>query len=427
MAVESATGADLKALAERAGLPSAGRKGELVDRLLAAGQAEPLARLVNRRGWYEPVAIGPDDRTLAPVRNVAGLWVAAWEDAGSPGLHGDEDPDPDSEPRWQPPAPTPPPEGAAWTVALGASVDRAQVIEDAVVVLTTAPEVCLVGADGRVPWRTAIEGVAEPELVSFVTIDGQEVAIDDRGLTSIAIHGDQILVGLTDRVVALESDTGAVAWTWLADADLSRPVVSAGDLVLVTTSDGLRAIDAGTLRWRFDRKDLSLPVVDEDRIVTMRAATTLNVLALDNGELHYRLVLKTLPKVWEPLVEDGLLLCGGDLAGTGVVGAIDLDTGEAVWSATGDRSRRPWSSAPPPRVRAAILALGERVGALAGTVGPSSTCSIASALTEARMTTINRSTCWPGRPDGSLSRSCRASPSWRSPPHSGALPRSPPT
>jgi outer membrane protein assembly factor BamB len=345
LVTEAATLADLKAIATKAGLSTSGTKGRLVERLLDSGQTAALAKVANAARMYHPIAIGPGNRVLAPARAVAALWVAVWEcedlpeDDDTSGLDGGYDwggGQPDPAERADPP-------GTVWRLDLGGVVREAIEVGDQLVVLTSGPTIHAIGADGVDIWATDIEAPGVGDLPSLVEHDGQ------------------IVVGLEDRVVAIETASGQLAWNWRSDATLTQPLVVAGDRVLVVTTDGLCAVEEGVLQWEFERKDLTVPVVDGGLVVVMRASTTANVLDLETGALQFRRVMHEAPRIWSPLVHDGLLLFGGDLGGGVVVGALDLRSGQLVWltDAAGWPSFKA-AEAPPDRVRAAIIARGRQ-------------------------------------------------------------------
>jgi len=125
----------------------------------------------------------------------------------------------------------------------------------------------------------------------------------------------------TDKVMAFDTATGAVRWTFYTDGPVRLPPVAWGDSVLFASDDGyLYCVGAadGRLRWRFRGGPSDRKVLGNRRLVSMW------------------------PARGGPVVQDGTVYFAASIwpfMGTFIY-ALDAETGKVVW--TNDRTSAQW-------------------------------------------------------------------------------------
>ncbi|MGH8481375.1 MAG: outer membrane protein assembly factor BamB, partial [Nevskiaceae bacterium] len=225
-------------------------------------------------------------------------------------------------------------------------------------------------------------------------------ATDARVISGPTLYGSYVLLGTLDaEVIALRRADGAPAWRVSVSSEVLAPPVGEGGVVVVRCGDGKifgLAADSGARRWSFDRAVPPLTLRGNSTPLLYEGAA---IVGLDNGRV-VALRVETGEVLWEEVVSapegrselerivdvDGVPLAtgggvfavsfGGDLAAigasegrvawrrpvkgysgaailgdrlyvsdeTGVVWALDAETGAAAWKQEGLQYRR--TSAP---------------------------------------------------------------------------------
>ncbi len=136
------------------------------------------------------------------------------------------------------------------------------------------------------------------------------------------LHGKRIFVPsmVRDKVSAYDTDTGAELWTFYCDGPVRLAPVAAHGKVWFASDDGhlyCVAADSGALLWKFRGGPSDRRVVGNERLVNMWPARGGPVLR--DGKIYFG------AGIW-PFM--GIFLH-----------ALDADTGEVVWTQSGEGSR----------------------------------------------------------------------------------------
>lgn len=212
-----------------------------------------------------------------------------------------------------------------------------------------------------VRWRVSLDEVSG----SGVTVDGGRAFVGDRDGRVYALDlsaGDLLWTAEVDgridtppaasngrvyviaanrstgavRVVALEADSGEVAWSFArAGGGFGTGLSVAGGTVVVGTADRLvRGLDAGSgeERWagraRTLFSPLTAPAFVDGEVVIADAAAGLYVLDGDTGDRLWDFQFDAQVERGAPVVVDGLILLGLD---DGRLAAVDRGTRNLVW------------------------------------------------------------------------------------------------
>lgn len=250
-----------------------------------------------------------------------------------------------------------------WTHTTGDMVYSGVVVADGTAYVASSDKqlYALNLADGTVRWQRELDGLAyaSPVVAGGVVVAG---------------------TGETGTLAAFDARTGQPRWTVTMEGRLGSGLAAAGNRVYAPSYDGhVYAIDAATgdVRWRFDAGGVvdSIPLVEGDTVYVKLPHDQVIALNAATGAARWRYDPKTLaptdqPTNWSPLImtddrllfgsQDGRLYAleaaGGERAwasaeGTerpapptpagelgwvggrdGSLSAIDLGTGEAVWT-----------------------------------------------------------------------------------------------
>jgi len=141
------------------------------------------------------------------------------------------------------------------------------------------------------------------------------------------VLGKTLFLGFndTDKLLALDTDTGEEKWAFYVDGPVRLPPVAADDKVLFTSDDGyLYCLDAatGALRWRFRGGPSDRKVLGNSRLIS------------------------TWPARGGPVLEDGRVYFAASIwpfMGTFIY-ALDAETGQVVWR--NDSTSAQWVNQP---------------------------------------------------------------------------------
>ena len=187
---------------------------------------------------------------------------------------------------------------------------------------------------------TPLNATLRVQRVWETTVDDKKAVALRLGL-GIAVDGDRMYAaGHKGNVVALELNTGRVAWRTKIKAPLSGGTAAAGSVVVVGTSDGrvfaLNASD-GKTRWeiRINGEVLSAAAISEHLIAVRTGDGKLRGLSPDDGhELwvqEQQVPRLSLRGTSRPVIVGDTVLCGFD---NGKVLAVNGKDGSLVWEAT---------------------------------------------------------------------------------------------
>ncbi|RQG95236.1 pyrrolo-quinoline quinone [Natrarchaeobius chitinivorans] len=151
----------------------------------------------------------------------------------------------------------------------------------------------------------------------------------------------------TNAIVALEADDGSERWRVTHHEDdavsvsYGRPAVADGTLYVANWPHQVTAYDVadGTIRWQREREDqmqLSSTPTDEGVVVTSRNGVAL--LATDDGDPVWQTDLEGNAVDGTSAVADGVVYLSD---GRETFYALDLETGEELWSAPFDGETTP--------------------------------------------------------------------------------------
>lgn len=141
-------------------------------------------------------------------------------------------------------------------------------------------------------------------------------------------HADQLVVS-DQGITAYDSVSLNIRWRQLTGEKTHEPVL-AGDLILVSSSSGLHAIefDSGNVRWHIDTWTNLFPATVGSGVAYLASEEgVLRALALNRGELLWQ---RQLPGwIYPPVIEGDRLYTGGS---DGTVWAVDRDDGRVLWA-----------------------------------------------------------------------------------------------
>lgn len=176
----------------------------------------------------------------------------------------------------------------------------------------------------------------------------------------IAFDGGRVFVATGfGFVAALDSTTGAQVWRTQAGAPFhAAPTVTGGRVYAVTNDSELVAFDAasGTVSWTYQAiaepariMAASSPAVDGDTVIAPFASGEVVALLAANGR---RLWVDSLSRsgrltslsaindiAGRPVVDNGVVYAASH---SGVLAAIDMRTGQRVWSRAFASTQTPW-------------------------------------------------------------------------------------
>jgi outer membrane protein assembly factor BamB len=182
---------------------------------------------------------------------------------------------------------------------------------------------------GNGPARDGRVGAAGPTDEVRV---GWTRTVDHLTVTTAAVYGDTVVVGSYDGVMAIDLATGDRVWT--VDREQVRGVAATADAILAAAEDRVLALDPvdGTRLWTttLGEDGVRPPTVAGERAyVAVGDGAAIVAVELGSGEVVWR---RRLAGDWLPAsvaVADGTVYAGTE---TGAVTALDAPTGEERWS-----------------------------------------------------------------------------------------------
>ena len=193
---------------------------------------------------------------------------------------------------------------------------------------------------------------AEGDVYALDPKDGSRRWHVDTGARLIAgpsVHGDQVLLGTLDaQVIALKRSDGSEAWRATVSSEVLAPPVGDGGVIVVRCGDGKvfgLSADNGVRRWSFDRavpaltlRGQSTPLIHEGVAVIGLDSGRAAALRVETGEVLWEEVVSA-PEGRSELerivdVDGELLTAGGGLYAVsfgGDLAAIGLAEGRVAW------------------------------------------------------------------------------------------------
>lgn len=180
--------------------------------------------------------------------------------------------------------------------------------------------------------------------------DGQEawsITTGGAPLGGPAVDGDRVYVGLrTGEVLALEADSGEVAWRFEADARVETSPAVAGGLVIAVSEDfgdgtaTVHAVDAATgeQAWTFSPAGVSVgvssPAIGDETVFLGMGDGAIHALDLATGEERWTTRARAAAFSAGVFTADAVPAAGADLVITDIAHVYRLDpaTGDERWS-----------------------------------------------------------------------------------------------